>query len=165
MANRISQLRKSINLSQVDLAKQMGVGQSTISNWESEKTSIDSEALTKLSKLLIASAGYILGIEDGPYNGLSEKQYRSMCEEKHDKAEAEAIIREYERDESALEDESFNDYRTQCIYDAWEDAGNPGYIESFEIWLMCESLSKEERERLLQVAKLMFPNAIYLAKD
>ena len=131
MANRISQLRKSINLSQVDLAKQMGVGQSTISNWESEKTSIDSEALTKLSKLLIASAGYILGIEDGPYNGLSEKQYRSMCEEKHDKAEAEAIIREYERDESALEDESFNDYRAQCIYDAWEDAGNPGYIESF----------------------------------
>lgn len=165
MANRISQLRKSINLSQVDLAKQMGVGQSTISNWESEKTSIDSEALTKLSKLLIASAGYILGIEDGPYNGLSEKQYRSMCEEKHDKAQAEAIIREYERDESALEDESFNDYRTQCIYDAWEDAGNPGYIESFEIGLMCESLSKEERERLLQVAKLMFPNAIYLAKD
>ena len=165
MANRISQLRKSINLSQVDLAKQMGVGQSTISNWESEKTSIDSEALTKLSKLLIASAGYILGIEDGPYNGLSEKQYRSMCEEKHDKADAEAIIREYERDESALEDESFNDYRTQCIYDAWEDAGNPGYIESFEIGLMCESLSKEERERLLQVAKLMFPNAIYLAKD
>lgn len=165
MANRISQLRKSINLSQADLAKQMGVGQSTISNWESEKTSIDSEALTKLSKLLIASAGYILGIEDGPYNGLSEKQYRSMCEEKHDKAEAEAIIREYERDESALEDESFNDYRTQCIYDAWEDAGNPGYIESFEIGLMCESLSKEERERLLQVAKLMFPNAIYLAKD
>lgn len=165
MANRISQLRKSINLSQVDLAKQMGVGQSTISNWESEKTSIDSEALTKLSKLLIASAGYILGIEDGPYNGLSEKQYRSMCEEKHDKAEAEAIIREYERDESALEDESFNDYRTQCIYDAWEDAGNPGYIESFEIGLMCESLSKEERERLLQVAKLMFPNAIYLARD
>lgn len=56
MANRISQLRKSMNLSQVDLAKQMGVGQSTISNWESEKTTIDSESLTKLSKLLIASA-------------------------------------------------------------------------------------------------------------
>ena len=95
MANRISQLRKSMNLSQVDLAKQMGVGQSTISNWESEKTTINSESLTKLSKLLIASAGYILGIEDGPYNGLSEKQYRSMCEEKHDEAEADALINEY----------------------------------------------------------------------
>ena len=102
MANRISQLRKSIGLSQVDLAKKMGVGQSTISNWESEKTTIDSESLTKLSKLLIASAGYILGIEDGPYNGLSEQQYQSMCEEKHDEAEAEAIINEYEREESAI---------------------------------------------------------------
>lgn len=165
MANRISQLRKSINLSQVDLAKQMGVGQSTISNWESEKTTIDSESLTKLSKLLIASAGYILGIEDGPYNGFSEEQYRNLCEERHDEAEAEALIREYEQDESALEDESFNDYRSQCIYEAWVDAGNPGYIESFEIGLMCESLSKEERERLLQVAKLMFPDAVYLTKD
>ena len=165
MANRISQLRKSMNLSQVDLAKQMGVGQSTISNWESEKTTINSESLTKLSKLLIASAGYILGIEDGPYNGLSEKQYRSMCEEKHDEAEADALINEYERSESALEDESFNAYRSQCIYAEWQDAGHPGYIESFEIGLMCESLSKEERERLLQVAKLMFPDAVYLTKD
>ena len=123
------------------------------------------EASSSLSKLLIASAGYILGIEDGPYNGLSEKQYRSMCEEKHDEAEADALINEYERSESALEDESFNDYRSQCIYEEWQDAGNPGYIESFEIGLMCESLSKEERERLLQVAKLMFPDAVYLTKD
>ena len=86
-------------------------------------------------------------------------------EEKHDEAEADALINEYERSESALEDESFNDYRSQCIYEEWQDAGNPGYIESFEIGLMCESLSKEERERLLQVAKLMFPDAVYLTKD
>ena len=36
MANRISQLRKSMNLSQVDLAKQMGVGQSTMSRGRNE---------------------------------------------------------------------------------------------------------------------------------
>ena len=87
MSNRISQLRKSMNLSQVDLAKQMGVGQSTISNWESEKASIDSDSLVKLSNLLIASVGYILGIEDGPYNGLSEEKYHLLCKEKHDEEE------------------------------------------------------------------------------
>lgn len=165
MSNRISQLRKSMNLSQVDLAKQMGVGQSTISNWESEKASIDSDSLVKLSNLLIASIGYILGIEDGPYNGLSEEKYHLLCKEKHDEEETQAAIQEYEQQETAHEDAAFNDFRKQYIRDAWDKAGNPGFIESFEIGLMCETLSKEERERLLQVAKLMFPESVCFAKD
>lgn len=165
MSNRISQLRKAMNLSQVDLAKQMGVGQSTISNWESEKASIDSDSLVKLSNLLIASVGYILGIEDGPYNGLSEEKYHRMCKEKHDEEETQAAIQEYEQQETAREDAAFNDFRMQYIRDAWDKAGNPGFIESFEIGLMCETLSKEERERLLQVAKLMFPESVCFAKD
>ncbi|WP_438848354.1 LexA family protein [Anaerocaecibacter muris] len=61
MPIKLKELRKHKKLSQIDLAKYMNVQQSTISNWESEKTEIDNESLDKLAKYFGVSVDYILG--------------------------------------------------------------------------------------------------------
>ena len=64
MSNKLRELRKAKRLSQIDLAKYMNVQQSTISNWESERTEIDVESLTKLAKLFQVSLDVLLGHTD-----------------------------------------------------------------------------------------------------
>lgn len=62
--NRLKELRKEKGLTQVELAKQIGIGQSGYSDWERGITKIDSESLTKLSALFSVSVGYLLGKDD-----------------------------------------------------------------------------------------------------
>ena len=62
--NRLKELRKAKGLTQVELAKQIGIGQSGYSDWERGITKIDSESLTKLSALFSVSVGYLLGKDD-----------------------------------------------------------------------------------------------------
>ncbi len=66
MSNNLRELRKAQRLSQLDLAKYMNVQQSTISNWESERTEIDVESITKLAKLFHVSIDYLLGHTEVP---------------------------------------------------------------------------------------------------
>lgn len=62
--NRLKELRKGKGLTQVELAKQIGIGQSGYSDWERGITRIDSESLAKLSALFSVSVGYILGEDE-----------------------------------------------------------------------------------------------------
>lgn len=59
--NRIKQLRTSLEMKQIDLAKQLKVGQNTISNWETGRTEPDSESLQAMAKIFDTSIDYILG--------------------------------------------------------------------------------------------------------
>lgn len=59
--NRIKQLRTSLEMKQTDLAKQLKVGQNTISNWENGRTEPDSESLQSMAKIFNTSIDYILG--------------------------------------------------------------------------------------------------------
>ena len=62
--NRIKELRAKKNMKQGDLAAYLGVAQSTLSGWESEKYQIDNENLFKLADYFGVSVGYLLGKEE-----------------------------------------------------------------------------------------------------
>lgn len=62
--NRLKELRKANGLTQVELAKQIGIGQSGYSDWERGVTKIDTETAAKLAALFSVSVGYLLGKDD-----------------------------------------------------------------------------------------------------
>ena len=62
--NRIKELRKKANMNQKELAAQLGVGQNTLSGWESGKHQADNENLFKMADFFGVSVGYLLGKEN-----------------------------------------------------------------------------------------------------
>ena len=61
IANRIRRLRKSMELSQETLGKKIGVGKTTISNWETGYSSPDPDSIIKLSEIFLVTTDYLLG--------------------------------------------------------------------------------------------------------
>ena len=60
VAKNIVSLRKSKNLTQIDLAKKIHFSDKAISRWENAEVSPDLETLEKLSKVLGVSLAYML---------------------------------------------------------------------------------------------------------
>ena len=60
-AERLKELRKQAHLTQVELAKRLGIGQSSYADWERGKKKPTQENLVKLSKILYVSVDYLLG--------------------------------------------------------------------------------------------------------
>ena len=58
------QLRTERNLSQIELAKEIGVGKSIISLWEKDECEPTLSKLVALSKFFGVTMGYLAGIED-----------------------------------------------------------------------------------------------------
>ncbi len=61
---RIKDLRKELNINQVELANLCGVQQSCVSKWERGETLPDAEMIIKLCEVLKSSADYLLGIKE-----------------------------------------------------------------------------------------------------
>ena len=59
--NRIRELREDRDLRQSDLAKETGIDQRTISNYETGKSNPDSYALIKLADYFGVSIDYLVG--------------------------------------------------------------------------------------------------------
>ena len=62
--NRLKDLRQDNNLLQKDLYKKTGISQKAISNYETEKTDIPTQALKNLASFYKTSIDYILGLTD-----------------------------------------------------------------------------------------------------
>ncbi len=60
--NRLRDLRQDNNLLQKDLYEKTGISQKAISNYETEKTDIPTQALITLAKFYHTSTDYILGL-------------------------------------------------------------------------------------------------------
>lgn len=60
----IQQLREESNMLQSDLAKQLGLGRTTISNYENNYSSPDLDTLISLAKLFNVSTDFLLGISE-----------------------------------------------------------------------------------------------------
>lgn len=58
--NRIKELRKKHGIRQTELAKIIGVAQSTMSGWENETNEIDNNSLFKLADYFGVSVDYLL---------------------------------------------------------------------------------------------------------
>lgn len=64
---RIRLLRQSRNMSQVNLAKRLGVTKQSISNWENDNIQPSIEMLMKLAAVFAVSTDYLLGLNSGQY--------------------------------------------------------------------------------------------------
>lgn len=61
---RIKELRKEKNLSQIQLASQIGVSQKAIDYWELGTNEPKASYIIKLAKYFDVSADYLLGIDE-----------------------------------------------------------------------------------------------------
>ena len=64
ISERIKELRKEHNLSQMQLAKALNMSQSAVAKWELGKTEPTATAIILLAKLFEESADYLLGLTD-----------------------------------------------------------------------------------------------------
>lgn len=62
--NRIKELRKKFGIKQIDLCKQLGVVQGTLSGWENNKYEPDLTSLAKMAEIFDVSVDYLLGVSD-----------------------------------------------------------------------------------------------------
>ncbi len=64
IGDRIKELRKEKNLSQIQLASQIGVSQKAIDYWELGTNEPKASYIIKLAKYFDVSADYLLGIDE-----------------------------------------------------------------------------------------------------
>lgn len=62
---RIRLLRQARNMSQVELAKRLGITKQSVSNWENDNIQPSIEMLVKLAAIFSVSTDYVLGLESG----------------------------------------------------------------------------------------------------
>lgn len=60
-AERLKELRKQAHLTQVELAKRLGIGQSSYADWERGKKKPTQENLVKIAQILDVSIDYLVG--------------------------------------------------------------------------------------------------------
>ena len=58
---RLKELRKQAHLTQVELAKRLGIGQSSYADWERGKKKPTQENLVKIAQILDVSIDYLVG--------------------------------------------------------------------------------------------------------
>lgn len=61
---RLKQLREELGINQTTFSKQLGFGQSTVSNWENGNRVLDVNTATMLAKFFDVSVDYLLGNSD-----------------------------------------------------------------------------------------------------
>lgn len=69
--HQIRKLRQSRNMSQVELAKILGVTKQSISNWENDNIQPSVEMLVKLAGAFSVSTDYLLGLDQREYIDVS----------------------------------------------------------------------------------------------
>ena len=72
LSNRIKELRKKNNISQVELAKKLNTTQANISAWESGKWQPDNENLVNMGKLFNVTVDYLLGNNEQKYQEIKK---------------------------------------------------------------------------------------------
>ncbi len=71
--NKIKELRKAKNITQIEFSRLLNVRQSTISHWENEKTEIDKATLLKLADFFGVTVDFLLGRDSQPTDQENEK--------------------------------------------------------------------------------------------
>lgn len=74
---QIRALRQARGISQVELAKRLGVTKQSVSNWENDNIQPSVEMVIKLAGVFSVSTDYLLGLERGEYldvTGLSQEK-------------------------------------------------------------------------------------------
>ena len=64
LSQRIHELRTAKNISQVELAKALGVTKQSVSNWENDNIQPSIEILIKLARFFGVTTDYLLALDD-----------------------------------------------------------------------------------------------------
>lgn len=64
---RLQKARKDKNISQEELAKQLGIARSSVANYETDRNFPTADILDKISKILDCSTDYLLGISNNNF--------------------------------------------------------------------------------------------------
>ncbi len=72
LSARIKEIRTAKKLSQVDLAKLLGVTKQSVSNWENDNIQPSVEMLLKISEALNVTTDYLLGRSDRRYLDITD---------------------------------------------------------------------------------------------
>lgn len=144
--NNLKLLRTRANMKQTDLAKKLGIAQSTLSGWETGKFEIDNANLNKLAFLFDVSIDYLLGrdevIMDAARNSVLNQEFNSLSREEKLSALA------FAKDNPALTPRDNRDI-------ARDMAAIEASLESGEgLMFNGEPLSPEAKESLLAAMRL-----------
>lgn len=67
LSEKLREVRVSRGLSQVDLAKQLGVTKQSVSNWENDNIQPSVEMLVKIAQTLSVSTDFLLELDSKTY--------------------------------------------------------------------------------------------------
>ena len=118
--NRIAVLRKEQGMNQKERGIALGVGQTTVSAWETGKNEPDAASLHKMAQLFHVSIGYLIGYENDSHRGLSGAEYAvyEAQKEAQQMGEDESGLSAQERAELIREaelDEALEDTRSETL--------------------------------------------------
>lgn len=75
---RLKELRKQHNLTQLEFAKQFHVSNGAVGNWESGQRMPDSDTLSRIADFFNVSVDYVLGRTDEPTTNSLDKQLEGV---------------------------------------------------------------------------------------
>lgn len=81
MQNRIREIRKKHGITMKQLGQELGLGESTISQYETGKRQPDNETLLKISEYFDVTVGYLLGVEGGTDTATEAQESSSIDDE------------------------------------------------------------------------------------
>ena len=157
--NRINKLRKENGMNQKELGAMIGVGQTTVSAWETGKNEPDYESMHKMAQFFRVSVGYLMGYESSPYTGLTKEEREHFDKENEDEHFKRVEQQNQNLDEYGLEQAEKNNIETALDFDEWRNTDQATYFEFFQLNKLGDYLTREQRQRILDIAKVMFPNA------
>ena len=164
--NRIAPLRREVNMNQRELGQRLGVGQTTISAWETGKNEPDSQSMHKMAQLFHVSIGYLMGYEaDNGRRGLSAEEWNKVIETTLRRKEDENLQREIDAYEKAerlsqgmLSEEELTELAEDELYQQWTETGLTCFFETFKLNSYFEYLTEAQRKRIVAIVEQMFPN-------
>lgn len=83
LSEKIREIRIAKKISQVELAKMLGVTKQSVSNWENDNIQPSVEMLSKIADVLCVTTDYLLGRDNRRYlevTGVSEEAIQNLQE-------------------------------------------------------------------------------------
>ena len=147
--NRIAQFRRENGMNQRELGEKLGVGQTTVSAWETGRNEPDSDSLGRMAKLFHTTIGYLMGYEPESYRrGLTPDAYEDAKLEK----EVQRDIERWQQREEEQAREDIEEYLKNADLERWENSGAPDTLEGFLVSEIVDDLP--ERLRKLALANI-----------
>ena len=149
-------------MNQRELGEKLGVGQTTVSAWETGKNEPDSAAMNTMAQLFGVSIGYLAGYENNEMTrGLSQEQIMQRIEERDFEREIEHWRKAEEAERRGFTDEEVAEMIHQELLEEWDriDPNHLMYLETFQINQMCDELGAKDRQRILKAAQAVYEAA------